>query len=92
MSDPYTIQIHVLSGNPNGVRIINRPADWPGVAIVFPREQIQQAIQTELMDKAGVYLLWSQEGDPPQIYVGQSEVVSDRLKDHHSNKDFGTKL
>lgn len=88
MSDPYTIQIHVLSGNPNGVRIINRPADWPGVAIVFPREQIQQAIQTELMDKAGVYLLWSQEGDPPQIYVGQSEVVSDRLKDHHSNKDF----
>ncbi|MDD5412645.1 MAG: hypothetical protein PHF31_14745, partial [Methylobacter sp.] len=34
---PFSIKVFVPSGDPEGVRIVSRD-DWPGKAVVFPRE------------------------------------------------------
>lgn len=88
MADPYTIQIHVLDGNPNGFRIINRPADWSGCGIVFPREELAKGIDFDLLKRCGVYILWDHDQSSGELYIGQSEVVSQRISEHNKSKKF----
>lgn len=88
MTESYAIQILVLNGKPDGVRVINRPADWSGVAVVFPREEITLAVDTALLSRSGVYILWDEDSEGANLYVGQSENVAKRLEDHQKNKAF----
>ncbi len=93
MTAHYTIQIHVAHGDPNGLRIIDRPDDWRGVGVAFRKDDWKQAQQLEHLDRAGVYILWAsgkQYSGKNRIYVGQSDNIKSRLKDHLKNKDFWT--
>lgn len=83
------IQIHIEGDDPNGVRVVSRPADWTGVAISFRRNDFAKAAKLEELAAAGVYLLWTISPET-KIYVGQSGNVTERLKSHHSNKAFWT--
>ncbi len=38
MADPFTLRIYVPSGDPDGVRIIDR-MNWTGRGIVVPRDR-----------------------------------------------------
>ena len=51
------IQIHIEGDDPNGVRVVSRPADWTGVAISFRRNDFAKAAKLEELAAAGVYLL-----------------------------------
>lgn len=53
---PFSIRIFVPSGNPEGVRIVSRD-DWPGKAIVFPRELLGEVKGRLEYKQPGVYLL-----------------------------------
>lgn len=83
------IQIHIESDDPNGVRVVSRPADWTGVAISFRRHDLSKALKFDELATPGVYLLWATNPET-KIYVGQSGNVASRLKDHHTNKAFWT--
>ena len=61
MSEPYSINIHVMHGNPNGVLLVTRPSDWNGSAIVLPKEDFEPAKEAGILDNAGVYILWSKD-------------------------------
>lgn len=91
MSEPYSINIHVMHGNPNGVRLVTRPSDWNGSAIVFPREEFGSAKDTGKLDGVGVYILWSSDVQGAPIYVGQSKQLANRLTDHIKQKPFWNK-
>jgi hypothetical protein len=56
MADPYTIKIHVLNGDPEGVRIIDR-MNWTGQGIVFPREDWSFIKSRDSFGRPGVYIL-----------------------------------
>lgn len=88
MNEPYTISIHVVHGNPNGVRLVERPADWTGSAVVFPKEDFDAAKATEKLDGVGIYILWSKDVLGSPIYVGQSEQLSYRISEHIKHKHF----
>lgn len=83
------IQIHIESDDPNGVRVVSRPADWTGVAISFRRDDLSKALKFDEFATPGVYLLWATNPET-KIYVGQSGNVASRLKDHKINKAFWT--
>lgn len=92
MSDPFTIRIFVADGDPEGVRLVDR-MNWTGVGVVFPREQWAAARQRPELGRTGVYVLVGyKEGDDdlPTLYIGEGDVVRDRIESHFQKKDFWT--
>jgi hypothetical protein len=97
-NDPFTIRIFVPDGDPEGVRIIDR-MNWTGLGIVFPREKWPTTRQRAEFSRAGVYILvgYRGEGDEgggdegdelPTIYIGEGDVIRNRIESHFHNKDF----
>jgi hypothetical protein len=90
MSDPYTIKIHVLNGDPEGVRIIDR-MNWTGQEIVFPREDWPAIKSRDSFSRSGVYILAGYEAEDDDlmtIYIGEGDGIKDRIDSHYKNKDF----
>lgn len=88
-SDPYTIRIFVPEGDPEGLRIIDR-MNWTGVGVAFPRAKWPETKHRAEFNRTGVYLLtgYHEEDDLPAIYIGQSDVLADRIDIHFKQKDF----
>jgi len=90
MSDPFTIRVFVADGNPDGVRLVDR-LNWTGVGVVFPRDQWSTARNRVELGRTGVYILVGyKEGDEdlPTLYIGEGDVVRDRIDNHAQAKDF----
>ena len=83
---PFSIRIFVPSGDPEGVRIVSRD-DWPGKAIVFPRELLGEVKGRLEYKQPGVYLL----AGGKKLYIGEGDPVGKRLDDHFREKTFWKK-
>ncbi len=83
-----TIKIFLPDGSPEGIRILSK-SNWTGTAVMANRSQLSSAINREELVKPGVYVLTGTEPEGSQkIYIGQSDVLKERLKQHVSGKDF----
>lgn len=80
MSNPFTIEIFSTSGDPQGIRIIQK-SNWSGVGVVFPRESISDVIKEEHARRPGVYILVGDLAEET-VYIGEADPVSTRLKQH----------
>jgi hypothetical protein len=91
MPEPYTIHIYVVTGDPDGVKIVDRQ-NWTGWGIAFSRSQWPDVCKRKEFQTAGVYILIGSgegaEDDLPTVYVGQGDEIKTRLDAHHVNKDF----
>ena len=90
--DPFTIRIFVADGDPEGVRLVDR-MNWTGVGVVFPRERWPAARQRPELVRTGIYVLVDyKEGDEdlPTLYIGEGDVLRDRIDSHFQKKDFWT--
>src|SRR4029078_1938405 len=58
-------------------------------AVAAPRTEIEDLLQREELEKAGVYILIGTDpfSGAPRAYIGEAEVIRDRLKQHKS-KEF----
>lgn len=93
MSRPYVITLLVTSGDPEGVRVVEK-SNWTGRGLVFARSDLAIALEHGL-NSPGVYVLLGDDPDErfeSQIYVGQGEDVGKRLKQHQGDdgKEFWT--
>ncbi|OFV96728.1 MAG: hypothetical protein A3F68_03885 [Acidobacteria bacterium RIFCSPLOWO2_12_FULL_54_10] len=63
--------------------------NWTGMAIAAPRTEIDELLQRPELDKAGIYILSGIDpvSDSPRAYIGEAEVIRDRLK-QHKTKEF----
>ena len=89
-NDPFTIRIFVPDGDPEGVRLIDR-MNWTGLGIVFPRDKWPTTKQRPEFSRAGVYILvgYKDEADElPTVYVGEGDVIRNRIDSHYQTKDF----
>ena len=89
---PFTLEIFVADGDPDGLRIVER-TNWSGKAVIFPRAIYPEVREREEFIKTGVYLLLGpqDDGDGETIYIGEGDPVRPRLENHHANKDFWTR-
>ena len=90
VNDPYTIRIYVEEGDPEGVRIIDH-MNWPGQAVVFPRDKWVHIRAREEFGEPGVYILvgyTSNDDDLPTLYIGEGDGVRPRIDSHVNNKEF----
>ena len=86
---PFSIRIFVASGDPDGLRIIER-SNWNGRALVFPRPLLPDVKKREEFGRTSVYLLLGpqEDGDGDLLYIGEGDPVRPRLESHFSKKDF----
>ncbi len=77
-------------GDPEGVRVIDR-MNWTGLGIVFPRDKWPSTKQRLEFSRTGVYILQGYEhaeDELPTIYIGEGDVIRNRIDSHFQNKDF----
>lgn len=84
-----TIQIYLPEGEPRGLRIAEITTRIVQ-AIQLPRTKLDQFFCRAEADQIGVYFLFGQSAErvKPVAYVGQTEDLRGRLKNHNANKDF----
>jgi hypothetical protein len=86
---PRTIQIFLPSGKPSGIRIAELTTRIVQ-AVAVPRTQLSALNTRQESEHVGVYFLFGDAGDEakPAVYIGQTEDLRGRLKNHHERKDF----
>lgn len=85
------IRIYLADGSATGIRH-GEIANWTGQALACPRSRFAELREWAELRRPGVYLLFGlvEETGEDAVYIGESEVVLDRLANHVSGKEFWT--
>jgi hypothetical protein len=82
-----TIKLFLPHGDAKSLRTAEI-MNWTGFAVAAPRTEFDDLLKRDEIDKAGVYILSGT--DPltgsPQAYIGEAEVIRDRLKQHKAKE------
>lgn len=83
-----TIKLFLPHGDPKRLRTAEI-SNWSGKAVAAPRLDFEALLEREEMGQSGVYVLTGSHPDTgnPMAYVGEAEVLRDRLRSH-KGKDF----
>mgnify|MGYP002612057123 FL=1 len=86
-----TIRQFLIAGIPDG-RWVSELSNWTGKAYKIPRTYINQCADRIDLEYTGVYFLFGQNenSERPQVYIGETENILVRLKQHLQDKDFWT--
>ncbi|MCP6726511.1 MAG: GIY-YIG nuclease family protein [Patescibacteria group bacterium] len=85
------ITLFLVDGLPKGIRSATID-QWNGKVVAGPRNKINETI--ELFEKTGggscIYFLIgkSNEGGLPSVYIGESDQIVSRIKQHDKNKEW----
>ncbi len=85
-----TIKLFLPHGDARRLRV-GEVSNWTGKALAAPRTELDELLAREETESSGVYFLLGvdpETGDN-RAYVGEAEVIRDRLKQHKA-KDFWT--
>jgi len=83
-----TIRLFLIDGEPNG-RMTCELSNWTGKAYRIPRILVKESADRDDLKNPGVYLLFGKNEEEKEIvYIGEAEVIFDRIKQHLSQKDF----
>lgn len=68
--------------------------NWTGKAIAAPRTELDDLLQLEDLGRTGVYILLGTNPESGQAcaYIGEAEVIRDRIKQHKSKGVTGSDL
>ena len=83
-----TIRLFLPRGDAKSLRTAEI-SNWTGKAIAAPRTELDELLQREELEKAGIYILSGVDplSGSPRAYMGEAEVIRDRLK-QHKGKEF----
>lgn len=83
-----TIKLFLPHGDAKGLRTAEI-SNWTGKALAAPRTELDALLAREDCDKTGVYVLTGSNpsSNAPLAYIGEAEVIRERLKQHKS-KEF----
>ncbi|WP_343681965.1 GIY-YIG nuclease family protein [Acinetobacter baylyi] len=92
MAHGKSIKMFLADGSPNGIltaEIIN----WTGHVLSAPRTKLSELIRREECCRTGVYFLvgYDSENLLPIVYIGESDDVANRLKQHNRTEEAGGK-
>jgi hypothetical protein len=83
-----TIKLFLPLGEAKSLRTAEI-SNWTGKAVAAPRTELEELLAREELDKAGIYILLGSnpQTNVPHAYIGEAEVLRDRLK-QHKTKEF----
>jgi len=85
-----TIKLFLPRGDAKSLRTAEI-SNWTCKAIAAPRTELDELLQREELEKAGIYILsgTDPESGSPLAYIGEAGVIRDRLKQHKSREFLG---
>ncbi|TXH04996.1 MAG: GIY-YIG nuclease family protein [Nevskiaceae bacterium] len=93
MARGKTVRIYLADGSASGVRHAEI-TNWSGQALACPRTRFTDLKAWPETNRPGVYFLFGldEESGRDVAYIGEAEVVIERISSHVSGKDFWTDL
>lgn len=87
-----TLKLFLPHGDARRLRV-GEVSNWTGKALAAPRTELDDLLARDELESAGVYFLLGVDPDTGDnlAYVGEAEVIRDRLKQHKA-KDFWTSV
>ncbi|CAH0304586.1 hypothetical protein SRABI118_04530 [Massilia sp. Bi118] len=88
-----TIKIYLPDESASGIRHAEI-TNWSGQALACPRSRFQELREWPEVQRPGVYFLFGVDDETGSnaVYIGEAEVVIDRLSSHMTGKDFWTEV
>ncbi|MCW4386323.1 GIY-YIG nuclease family protein [Salinibacterium sp. SYSU T00001] len=92
MSQGKQVLLYLVDGRPGGLRTAEI-ANWTGHVLAGERSDLSRIIARDESKRTGVYLLLGDQSagatqGRPRVYVGESDDVASRLRQHHDKKDW----
>ena len=83
-----TIKLFLPQGDAKRLRV-GEVSNWTGKALAAPRTELEDLLARDELESSGVYFLLGVSADtgPNLAYIGEAEVIRDRLR-QHKTKDF----
>ncbi len=83
-----TIKLFLPHGDAKRLRV-GEVSNWTGKALAAPRTELDDLLLREELENSGVYFLLGVDPESGDLlaYIGEAEVIRDRLK-QHKGKDF----
>ena len=85
------IKLFLIDGTPGGLTTAEMTTAWTGHVLAASRSDLGDLLQRPEAQRTGVYLLLGDDeaavGDT-RCYIGEADVVADRLRHHQRDKDF----
>ena len=83
-----TIKLFLPHGDAKRLRV-GEVSNWTGKALAAPRTELEDLLARDELESSGVYFLLgvNAETGASLAYIGEAEVIRDRLK-QHKPKDF----
>ena len=82
-----SLELFFVDGTPDGIRTADL-FNWTGHILMTPRTRLEAALRRPEMMRTGVYILLDNVETCETAYVGESENVAARMKNHDSRKDW----
>ncbi len=87
MGKGRSLELYFVDGNPDGMQTAEL-FGWTGHVLLTPRTKIVQALQRNESGHTGIYVLLGENEHGPLAYVGESEDIGNRLREHAKTKDW----
>lgn len=84
-----SLELFFIDGKPDGM-LTAEVFGWTGHVLMTPRTQLSTALKRPESRYTGVYLLFGEDDKGPLAYIGESEDIGGRIKDHDTKKDWWT--
>ncbi|PLW81302.1 DUF4357 domain-containing protein [Kineobactrum sediminis] len=93
MSQGRSIRLFLVDGTPNGL-LTAEIMNWTGHVLTGLRSKLSELVQRPEVGRTGIYFLVGPDPENtfrPLVYIGESDDVGKRLKQHNKPEDQGGK-
>jgi hypothetical protein len=93
MTQGRSIRLFLVDGTPNGL-LTAEIMNWTGHVLTGPRSKLSELVKRPEIARTGIYFLVGLDPDNslrPLVYIGESDDVGKRLKQHNRPEDQGGK-
>ncbi|WP_051530384.1 GIY-YIG nuclease family protein [Halomonas halodenitrificans] len=93
MTQGRSIRLFLVDGTPNGL-LTAEIMNWTGHVLTGPRSKLSELVQRSECGRTGIYFLVGPDPENslrPLVYIGESDDVGTRLKQHNRPEEKGGK-
>lgn len=93
MNQGRSIRLFLVDGTPNGL-LTAEIMNWTGHVLTGPRSKLAELVQRPECSRTGIYFLVGPDPDDSlrtRVYIGESDDVARRLKQHNRPEEQGGK-
>lgn len=84
-----SLELYFIEGKPDGM-LVAEVFNWTGHILKTPRTRLSAALQRPESKFTGVYVLLGEKEGKPYAYIGESEEIASRIKNHDTKKEWWT--